>query len=112
MKTPIGHGPQTRHRVTDYEQDVVDNIIKAASSVMGVDPDDICSTSRNQRIAEARHIVCYLAIKRKIACVAVGFILRRNHATVCYGRDRIEQQVEIYPHMARLVAAVEKKVPK
>lgn len=71
-------------------------IAEKVSEFYNIDPDKIYSKSRKREISDARQMVMYLAKKHaNMPMTTIGARLSRNHATVIYAINNIDQRLSI-----------------
>ena len=69
-----------------------DNIVAAVCAEYGVSVEDVISSCRRQRVADARMMAIYLLFRRcDITKVEIGEYFNRTHQTVCYCVRRIKE---------------------
>lgn len=62
-----------------------DIIINDAASLYGCDTEELTSSKRHRRFADARKVICYILCTLQGKTYSeVGRMLNRNHATVIY----------------------------
>ena len=88
-----------------------DGIVEQIAEALYTDMRALRSRSRTQHVAEARQIAMYVLRRARpeLSLVAIGSLLgRRDHTTVIYGIQRVEERAKAEPNFAlRLVAALQ-----
>ena len=119
VPTPVPPPPMPRIRARVHISEIVkegkkikiDMILRAVSDGYLVGIVDLKSPSRRPAVAFPRHIVVYLACKyTKLSCAGIGRMLKRDHTTILYARDRITQLMSepLFNHeTAKKVFAIE-----
>lgn len=73
----------------DADRSIAIAIAKAAGHY-GVLPTDIMSTSREKRVAQARHVALWLAREAGVTYPKIGQAVQRDHSTVIASCRRVE----------------------
>lgn len=85
-----------------------DMIAQEVAAHYNIDPDSIFSKSRKREISDARQMIMYMAKKHaKLPLTAIGTRLSRNHATVLYACNNIEQRLGHEKQLQSDVAKIE-----
>ena len=78
----------------NYEFRLRDRCIDAAATVFGVTPDVIKRGRRHREITLARHAIVYsLCEEARFSLVKVGKLMKRDHTSIMYARDKAEQRI-------------------
>lgn len=103
LKEALQHAPRTKISV--------EQILKTVATVFEVRLSELKSTSRLQRIAEARQVAMYLAckfIKESLTMIAAYF--GRTHSTLLHACKNIEKSLPTDQLLSRKVSMVEKSI--
>ena len=78
------------------------------SNLTGISSDVIMSTSRVDSVCCARHLLSYALVELcGYSTLAVGKLMRRNHATISYGRNLIKfEQIQPFDNIRRQIVAL------
>lgn len=82
-------------------------IINRAARQWGVDPATLRTTLRSRRIAHARHAAAW-ALRRAtdLTVVEIGALLHRDHSTVVYAVQAVEERRQTDNDLAERLAAI------
>jgi chromosomal replication initiator protein len=90
----------------------IDRIISEVSRTYGVSAQDIRSTKRSAGISSARQISCYII--REITQISLQSIGEefggRDHSTIVYACQQVEQKIERDPHYKEMIEDVMKNI--
>lgn len=92
---PLGTAPLTP---TAEAQTRVAKIVNRVAHHCGVKPSDICSTSRERSIVEARQIVCWIAASEGIGTSAIGRGINRDHGTATHSIEKVTRTRHLLEH--------------
>ena len=86
MKTvPVRRGPSV----------APESVIEKAAAHYGVDPELVRGKSRTRKVVLARQAAMYVLCQElELSTTQVGRLLRRDHATVCYGLQSVETRMK------------------
>jgi len=102
LKMLLGSQPQQISTLSE-----IDKIIDATSTVTGVTRLQMLSKRRTPDYANARHIVMYLATQMtKMSLPEIGRTLNRDHTTVYYAVNKIENRGRGNTKLNRSLSAV------
>ena len=83
-------------------------IAQSVAAHYKIEPDAIFSKSRKREISDARQMIMYLAKKHaKMPLTAIGTRLSRDHSTVVYACNAIEQRLPLEKKLQEDVQAIE-----
>lgn len=83
-------------------------IAEKVSEFYNLDPDKIFSKSRKREISDARQMVMYLAKKHaNMPTTTIGARLSRNHSTVIYAINTLEQRIPLEKKLQEEVSRIE-----
>lgn len=86
----------------------VADVVEAVAAQFGMTPAALMSSRKDGVIARARHVACWLAGRLTFQSnVAVGRVLRIDHATVIRGRRETEERRQSEPAFAELLVGLE-----
>ena len=90
----------------------LDQVIHEVSDYFNVDIDELCGPSRRKHISHARQIAMYIAREETDTSLAqIGEALGgRDHSTVLYGHDKIEEAIEVEDQLRREVLAIRERL--
>ena len=73
-------------------------ILETTCNKLGVKPDDVRGKTRTLDITYARHLFCYIAYNAsaQYTLKEIGKEIKRDHASVIHGKNRIANQIDIY----------------
>lgn len=96
----------------NHKNITVGYILDVVSEHLGISSSDIYSKKRNSEIANARHIVMYLATKlTDLSTTDIGKQLsKRDHSTVIHGRNKIEEDLKLNPQLQNTIDVLIKKI--
>jgi chromosomal replication initiation ATPase DnaA len=84
-------------------------LINHIAKQFNVSVDDIKGGCRQKNIVLAKQIFCYLATKKlKSRLLTTGKYLNKNHATILYASNKINDEISIYKDTLELVVSIEK----
>ena len=90
------------------KQVTIDLIAETVCSYFNIDSDLLYGKSRKREISDARQIVMYLAKKyTPLSSTNIGLRLSRNHATVLYACNTIEQRLTLEKKLQEDMAIIE-----
>lgn len=74
-------------------------ILDIVARVTGVSAQEMISPRRQRPTPEARHLAFWLLVKVRadLSLPAIGRAMKRDHTTIMYGRDRIEENLASEP---------------
>lgn len=94
---------------THVKEPFVDQIIQVTSQVYGLKPSDIKSKSRQNKLAEARHVVMW--ILRQMTDMSLSdigmYVNRTCHTTVISGINKVERDVVRKARAVRIMERVQ-----
>lgn len=90
----------------------LNQVIKEVGDYFDVDIDDLCGPSRRKYIAHARQVAMYIAREETDASLAeIGEVLGdRDHSTVLYGHNKIEEAIEVEDNLRREILAIRERL--
>jgi chromosomal replication initiator protein len=90
----------------------IDRIISEVSRTYGVSAQDIRSNKRSAGISSARQISCYIIREiTQISLQAIGEEFGgRDHSTIVYACQQVEQKIEKDPHYKEMIEDVMKNI--
>lgn len=95
-----------RRRQVNFEM-----VAEAVAAHFNLAPDLLFTKTRKREIADARHIVMYLAKKLvHLPLTTIGQRLDRTHATVIHGVDCVENRLLCEKKFANEIAAIENEI--
>lgn len=84
------------------EEITPDNIISAVTSFYRISKDDLLGKSKKREIVIPRQVCCYLMLELlTLPLSSVGKILGRDHTTMMYSRDKVEEMCRINDKVAK-----------
>mgnify|MGYP001042252653 FL=1 len=93
------------------KQVTIDLIAETVCSHFNIDSDLLYGKSRKREISDARQIVMYLAKKyTPLSSTNIGLRLSRNHATVLYACNTIEQRLTLEKKLQEDMAIIESEL--
>lgn len=86
-----------KHTTGKYEQRALRRVLQLVSRELGVQQKHIMSTVREERIVIARHLCAWLLYYgEKLTLTQIAELLKRDHSSVLYAIQNIEDQRQIY----------------
>lgn len=67
---------------------------------------DILKKTRERRIADIRHCLCYALRKRDYTYTSIGAMINRDHATVIHAERKVEELYLVDKDFTKLINAV------
>lgn len=67
---------------------------------------DILKKTRERRIADVRHCLCYALRKRDYTYTSIGAMINRDHATVIHAERKVEELYLVDKDFTKLINAV------
>jgi REP element-mobilizing transposase RayT len=95
----------------------LERIVATTSSVLGMDPERLCSASRERELAQARAVVAYVVTEHgQGTLTALGSILHRDIATLSNGaratRERLVEDRALRDRVERVVSALRLQIKR
>lgn len=95
-------------------------VLNVVCEVLNVDPLDVQSKKRFKDIVNARHYYFYLAYrieskknknnKKNKTLVNIGKFVNRDHSTAIYGKNKIDNEMDMYQDVFDLVKKMKLKI--
>ena len=95
-------------------------VLNVVCEVLNVDPLDVQSKKRFKNIVNARHYYFYLAYRRENkknknnkknkTLVNIGKFVNRDHSTAIYGKNKIDNEMDMYQDVFDLVKKMKLKI--
>lgn len=86
-------------------------ILNAVCSITSISEKDILSRNKLKEIVLARHLYCYISVKKSNKTLKViGSFIKRDHATVIHAYNKITNELEYYPEIVELVRKINIKL--
>ncbi len=82
----------------------IQRVVDEVSRTTGISVEDIYSDLRKANIAKARRIAIYVIIKvTNMSLEEIGAEFKKDHTTIMYNRDKLEEELKIDSKLARQV---------
>ena len=82
----------------------IETVVNAVSEYYGVPVADFISSSRSQKVSNARHVAVYLARElTEKSFEAIAEFLRKKHPTMLYSYEKIKDEIKINKDIERAV---------
>lgn len=90
----------------------LDQVIQEVADYFGVDIEELCGPSRRKHIAHARQVAMFVAREETDSSLAeIGEALGdRDHSTVLYGHNKVEEAIEVEDQLRREVLAIRERL--
>lgn len=87
-------------------------VIQIVADYFNVDVEELCGPSRRKHIAHARQVAMYLGREETDSSLAqIGEVLGgRDHSTILYGHDKVEEEIEVNDQLRREVLAIREQL--
>ena len=89
----------------------IEKIVKETAKYFDVSVNDILSTARNQKIANARQIAIYIARElTEQSFESIADFLKKKHTTMLYSYDKVKTELKTNNDMAKMVEDIIRNV--
>jgi hypothetical protein len=81
----------------------INRFINEYCELQNIDRSVLFSKRRNRELVEIRMILAFFLRNRtKLTWQAIGKIMKKNHASIIHYTIKIEQYLDVYPHLQRM----------
>lgn len=103
-------GITTEYQIPSPHENLIINIV---SGVTQVPVGDIKGKARPRTVTIARQL-CYLFLRKYTmkSLNEIGAIFNKDHATILYGVNTIQDQIDVYPELKRLNDDIHNRILK
>ena len=89
----------------------IETVVNAVSEYYGVPVADFISSSRSQKVSNARHVAVYLARElTEKSFEAIAEFLRKKHPTMLYSYEKIKDELKVNKELERTVTELKTKL--